>query len=113
MSRQPQPRLFIQAETVQLDEKSAEELKPSTALFAPRPGRFVRLRVRDNGSGMSAETLKQIFELGFSTKAEKPGARGFGMSIVANTIKKSGGFLTVDSRPEEGTTFDAYLTQVG
>ncbi|HEX5037854.1 MAG TPA: PAS domain S-box protein [bacterium] len=106
------PRLFIGSEKADVTEETAASLSRQAAPFEVRPGRYVRLRVRDNGEGMTEETLRRIFELGFTTKPAGNAPRGFGMTMVANFLRKVGGFVTADSRLGEGTTFDVYLPLV-
>lgn len=59
------------------------------------------VRVRDNGVGMSEETMKEIFEPLFSTKGF---GIGLGMVIVKNIIEQHHGVIDIESKPEEGTT---------
>jgi PAS domain S-box-containing protein len=64
---------------------------------------WVNLTFKDNGKGISAETLKHMFEPFFSTKIGK-GGTGLGMSIVENLVTKTlGGYVTVRSTPDVGT----------
>jgi two-component system NtrC family sensor kinase len=67
----------------------------------------VAVSVRDNGCGMSEETLRHIFEPFFTTKREH--GTGLGLSITYGIVKKLGGDIEVMSREHEGTTFKIFL----
>lgn len=64
----------------------------------------VNIIIKDNGTGMDAQTQKKIFEPFFTTKGVGEGT-GLGMSIAYNTIKKHNGQIVVNSVPGEGTEF--------
>jgi two-component system sensor histidine kinase RegB len=63
----------------------------------------VRFRIRDNGLGMTAETLQRAGEPFFTTK---PVGAGFGLGLfLARTFaERWGGSLTLSSSPADGTT---------
>jgi two-component system cell cycle sensor histidine kinase/response regulator CckA len=71
-------------------------------------GRYVLLRIQDDGMGMDAEVRERIFEPYFTTKPRGEGT-GLGLSIVHGTVKRAGGDILVASSPGEGTTFEVYL----
>jgi PAS domain S-box-containing protein len=75
------------------------------------PGEYVRLAIRDSGTGMSQEVLDRIFEPFFTTKAREHGS-GLGLSIVYGVIKQSGGHVTVESAVGSGANFTIYLPRV-
>ncbi|MEJ2563460.1 MAG: response regulator, partial [Anaerolineales bacterium] len=71
-------------------------------------GDWVRLTVTDDGSGISADVMPHIFNPFFSTKAPGKGS-GLGLAQVYGIVKQHGGYITVDSLPGKGTTFDIFL----
>jgi two-component system cell cycle sensor histidine kinase/response regulator CckA len=72
------------------------------------PGRYVKVCVADNGTGIARENLTRIFDPFFSTKAIGQGT-GLGLSTVYGIVRQTGGFITVDSRPGEGAAFTIFL----
>jgi two-component system NtrC family sensor kinase len=75
---------------------------------AARPeGSGVLVSVRDNGCGMSDETMKHIFEPFFTTKKGK--GTGLGLSITYGIIKRLGGEIAVESTQGVGTTITITL----
>ncbi|TCO51093.1 hypothetical protein EV646_10175 [Kribbella antiqua] len=68
------------------------------------PGQYVRLRLSDNGNGMSAEVIEHAFEPFFTTKPKGEGS-GLGLATVYGIIMRMDGFVQIMSRPGEGSTF--------
>lgn len=66
-------------------------------------GDYVCLTFSDNGSGMSHEVLERAVEPFFSTKPPGIGS-GLGLSMIYGFARQSGGTLTIDSAPGQGTT---------
>ena len=72
---------------------------------------IAHLWVRDSGCGIDESTRLRIFEPFFTTKPAGAGT-GLGLSVVHGIVLGHGGALTVDSRPEQGSTFHVYLPTV-
>lgn len=84
--------------------KAVQETVPSELV----PGDYVMLEVRDDGAGMSEETLKRVFEPFFTTKDVGKGS-GLGLSMVYGFVKQSGGHIQIRSQLGQGTSARLYL----
>lgn len=69
---------------------------------------YVGIDVSDTGTGIPADIVEKIFEPFFSTKEVGKGT-GLGLSTVYGIVKQTGGFVYVDSKPGEGTSFRIFL----
>ena len=78
------------------------------AAFKALPGDFVRLTVRDNGTGMSADVQAHLFEPFFTTKDVNQGT-GLGLAFTFGVIRNAQGFVTVQTAPGEGTAVMVWL----
>lgn len=81
---------------------------PPKAWGKPRPGRFVRLTVRDNGSGIPPEQMERLFEP-FHTTKEVGRGTGLGLASVLGAVEQNEGFIEVESAPGQGTAFKLHL----
>lgn len=69
----------------------------------------VRLRVRDQGQGITREQLSRIFEPGYTTKGFGAGA-GMGLTVVRDLAERVfSGSVEVESASGKGTTFTVLL----
>ena len=83
-----------------------EPLRRDRAVVAP--GRYVSLKVVDQGAGIPEDKLQKVFEPFFTTKRVGEGT-GLGLSTAYGIIKQTGGFIFVDSTPGAGTSFQILL----
>jgi len=70
------------------------------------PGNYIKIQVRDSGSGIKKEHLEKIFDPYFTTKTT---GTGLGLATSYSIIQKHGGVITADSMENEGTTITIYL----
>ncbi len=78
--------------------------------FEIKPGPYVEILVRDTGVGMDDAVQKKIFDPFFSTKEVGDAkGRGLGLSTVFGIVKNHGGFITVESKTGEGSSFRVCL----
>lgn len=71
-------------------------------------GTWVKITVRDSGTGIPPDVMARIFEPFFTTKEVGKGT-GLGLATVYGIIRQSGGYLDVTSRVGQGTEFSIYL----
>jgi PAS domain S-box-containing protein len=71
-----------------------------------KPGKYIKISIADQGSGISEEIISKIFDPYFSTKET---GSGLGLAISYSIIKKHDGHITVQSKKRAGTTFYIFL----
>ncbi|HWE48134.1 MAG TPA: response regulator [Caulobacteraceae bacterium] len=71
-------------------------------------GDYVVIAVRDNGAGMAPEIAERAFEPFFTTKPVGKGS-GLGLAQVFGFAKQSGGGVSLQTAPGQGTTVKVYL----
>jgi CheY-like chemotaxis protein len=75
-----------------------------------KPGRYLRIAVRDTGTGMDDATLARAVEPFFSTKGVGKGT-GLGLSMAHGVALQLGGALTIESAPGKGTEVAIWLPE--
>ena len=66
----------------------------------------IRVEIEDNGKGIAAKDLANIFERFYRTDASRnstKGGSGIGLSIVKKIIEDHGGYIWATSKEGEGT----------
>jgi two-component system, OmpR family, heavy metal sensor histidine kinase CusS len=84
------------------------------SLTADRDTDVARLRVRDNGLGISAEDLPLVFDRFFRadrsrSRTDAPTGTGLGLSICKAVVEAHGGKIVCESNLGAGTSFDVVL----
>ena len=74
----------------------------------PRPGQYVSLSVRDNGTGIAPATLSRVFEPFFTTKGPGRGS-GLGLSQVLGIAQQLGGGVRISSELGQGTVVQLFM----
>ncbi|HRK61995.1 MAG TPA: ATP-binding protein [Candidatus Omnitrophota bacterium] len=74
----------------------------------PNEEGIVAIHFTDNGTGMSEETMKKIFNYGYTTKPPGKGS-GMGLYMCKYIVELHGGTIRVKSTMGEGTTFTVTL----
>jgi len=92
--------------TIRID--ASEHLLTDGAVHGLGAGRYVRLSVCDEGSGMDAETLMRATEPFFTTKGVGKGT-GLGLSMIHGFAQQIGGALQLESQIGKGTSARIWL----
>jgi PAS domain S-box-containing protein len=71
-------------------------------------GPYLRLSVVDRGEGMTPEVLARVSEPFFTTKPPGRGT-GLGLAMARGFAEQSGGGLSIESAPGQGTTVSLWL----
>ena len=71
---------------------------------------FVRIDVKDQGIGMCEEEIPQIFSRFYrGAKTYEVEGVGIGLYLARQIISNEGGYIKVQSKPNEGTTFSVFV----
>lgn len=99
-------------------DKGTVECSVSKARVKPPPdvggpeNEFVRITVRDHGHGMTEQVVANVFTPFFTTRNVGEGT-GLGLPIALAITREHGGWIGVESRPDEGSTFTIHLAAEG
>ena len=94
-------RLEITMENTVISGKKSEHLH-----LHLKSGSYVKISIKDHGSGIETETLKTIFDPFFTTKEK---ATGMGLTTAFSIIRDHQGTIEVESEKDVGSTFTLFL----
>ncbi len=66
---------------------------------------LLAIEITDDGKGMNEDTLKNVLDPFFTTKAKK--RVGLGLPLFAQSARETGGDIRIESKPGEGTRIRA------
>lgn len=66
---------------------------------------YIRIVVRDHGEGITEEEQRKLFCRFYNGSAAKGDSVGIGLALAKEIVEKQGGYISVDSRRGEGTSF--------
>lgn len=87
-----------------------EKRQPVLNIKGFKKDEFICVIVEDNGIGIDLKNKKNLF-VPFKRFSNIGEGKGIGLYIIKNLIEKNGGFLTVESKPGEGTCFYCYFKE--
>ncbi len=91
--------------------EKGESYFPALLLSTRRHDDKMEISIRDNGSGMPQDVIDKIFNPFFTTKPTDQGT-GLGLAISSDIVREHGGFITVNSEPDEFTEMVVELPMV-
>lgn len=93
-----------------LDRKNKEipSYQPKLSISTQNKFNSIEIKIRDNGTGISAENLDKIFQIFWTTKTN-PEGMGLGLHFAKEIIERHGGKISVDSIEGEYTEFTVTL----
>jgi PAS domain S-box-containing protein len=100
--------IIVKLQEVDLDSDDLKKFPHIISSSFKTPGKYARLSVTDEGSGIDEKTLKRIFDPFFTTKEVGKGT-GMGLSVVHGIVDSHSGFMTVESEPGQGSTFSVFI----
>jgi len=69
---------------------------------------YVTVEIRDSGSGVPEEIIKNVFDPFYTTKPVGKGL-GLGLSISNNIIREHGGKIEIINNKDDGASFKIFL----
>lgn len=118
------PQLCVNMPPISLQQVLINLLLNSTKAMAGKPGRivisssissdgFAEISVMDSGPGIPQEISQTLFEpfVSMNKAGSESTGTGLGLAICKELIEAAGGTISVQSQPNQGTTFTLRLQQ--
>ena len=67
---------------------------------------FLKIIIKDEGSGIDKEDLKHIFQRFYKAKNSSENSIGIGLPLAKSIIEQSNGYIKVETKYGEGTSFE-------
>lgn len=89
-------------------KNAIEHSKPKSKIYITTENTsvFLKIKIRDEGMGISKEEQKHIFERFYKSKNSSEDSIGIGLPLAKTIIEKNNGYIKVDSELDKGTTFE-------
>jgi CheY-like chemotaxis protein len=94
--------------TLRIETKSVSHKEIDSRLFEVKPAQYAQITVSDTGEGIDEALLHRVFDPFFTTKELGRGT-GLGLASAYGIVKNHNGYIDVQSKKGEGTTFSIYL----
>ncbi len=84
------------------------ELEPVIIISTAKANDYVLLSIKDNGSGIAKDKVEKIFNIYGRVQTDVEG-QGIGLFLTKKIVDAAEGYVSVDSEPGKGSTFNIYL----
>ena len=78
-------------------------------VYLKNEGSLIRVSIQDTGIGMDEATIAHIFDKFFRKDKNSSSGNGLGLPMVKRILELGHGSITVESRPDEGSSFTVTL----
>jgi len=78
--------------------------------WQPRDNAYACLEVTDTGGGIADKDIEKLFDPFFTSKFA---GRGMGLAVVLGIVRAHSGIITVESKPDRGSTFRVFFPVSG
>lgn len=84
------------------------ERAPAILISTTKADDYVLLSIKDNGNGIEKDKIDRIFNIYGRIQTDVEG-QGIGLYLAKKIVDASGGYISVDSEPGKGSTFNIYF----
>ncbi len=89
-----------------LTVRASNKVLGEGSLLPLSAGNYIKITIKDTGSGIPPEDLSKIFDPYFTSKEMES---GLGLAIAYSIVAKHGGIIDVESETGKGSAFSVYL----